>query len=114
MSNFPNQAANALSVNGAITPLAAANYYAITKVTSPAAIFAGTLALPTVDGQKLTVFDTVGGDHTITVPIASPPVAGLNGSKATATFNGSVGSFIELLSYAGSWYVVGSSGVTVA
>ena len=110
MSNYPNRPVTVLSASGAISPQAADNYFAVTKSTAAAL----TLALPTVDGQRLIVQDVGGHAHTIDVPIASPPVAGLNGSKARATFNGTLGSFVELLSYNGSWMVLGASGVTVA
>lgn len=109
-TTFPNRTVTALSADGAITPQTADDFFAIIKAGAAAL----TLALPTVDGQTLTFSDTGGHAHTITVPIASPPTAGFNGTKATATFNGTVGSFLTIKSYNGSWYVLGSSGVTVA
>jgi hypothetical protein len=107
--NFPNFPVNLLAVDGAIQPLGANNYFAVTK----AGVAALTLAFGSVDGQRLIVQDVGGHAHVITVTLPSPVTAGLNGTHATATFNGTIGSFVELVSYAGSWYVLGSSGVTI-
>lgn len=109
MSNFANRPANLLAADGAITPVASDNYFGITKASAAAL----TLALPTVDGQRVTLQDLGGHAHVVTTPIASPPTAGFNGSHATLTFGGTLAQFCELVSQGGSWYVLASSGVTV-
>lgn len=107
MSSLPNAAPNVLSASGAITP--GGGYFAITK----AGVAALTLALPTIDGQRMLIQDVGGHAHTITAPIASPPTAGFNGTLSLITFNGTIGSWVELIGYNGSWYAR-SSGVTIA
>jgi len=99
------------SANGAI---------AITQgavVVTKAGVAALTLALPTAglpaaaghDGQILRIVDVGGHAHTVTTP-----ASGLNGSVHIATFNGTVGSFVELIAYNAVWYVLASSGITLS
>jgi hypothetical protein len=110
MSNIPNRPGNVLSADGVITPSGADSLFFVSK----AGVAALTLALPVVDGQRVTVQDVGGHAHVITVPtVGSPPTQGVNGTHATLTFGGTVAQFVELVSYNGSWYVQASSGITV-
>lgn len=62
------------------------------------------------DGKVVSLFDTTGHAHTITT--ASNIIAP---SHHVATFNGTVGSNIQLQAYNGLWYAVGTpSGVTIS
>jgi hypothetical protein len=61
------------------------------------------------DGQRLRVTDAAGHAHTITT--AADKIAP---SHDTITFNGTVGSFVELIAYNGLWYVGASSGVSLS
>lgn len=105
MSSFPNQGRNVLSADGAASPLAASNYFPITK-TSAAAI---TLALPTADGQRCTFQDLTGHAHTVTTP-----ASGVNGASHILTFGGAALQFVELIADNGTWNVLAQSGVTVS
>jgi hypothetical protein len=64
---------------------------------------------PRDDGKRLRVVDTTGHAHTITTAagIVAP-------GHHILTFNGTVGSFVDLEAYNGLWYVIGSSGVTAS
>jgi hypothetical protein len=77
-----------------------------------------TLALPTAglpsaggdDGRSLTIKNTTTGAHTVTTPSN-----GINGNKHVATFGGAVTDSLELVSYNGTWWTVGtSSGITLS
>jgi len=76
-----------------------------------------TLATPTAgpkstggdDGKILRVLDVSGHAHTITTS-ANKIVP----SHDTLTFNGTKGSYVDLLAYNGLWYVLDSTGVTAS
>lgn len=77
-----------------------------------AGVDATTLATPVVttdDGKKITVVDAGGHAHTITT--ASNKIVP---AHSVVTFNGTVGSWIELEAYQGLWYPKASSGVAIA
>lgn len=77
-----------------------------------------TLALPTAglpsaggdDGRELNIKNTTTGAHTITTP-----ANGINGNKHIATFSGALTDCLQLVSYNGVWYTVGTpSGITLS
>lgn len=70
---------------------------------SPPAVAAGE------DGEVVIFFDAGGHAHVVTTA-----ANGINGNKHTITFNGTVGSFAELVAYNGVWYVLISNGVALA
>lgn len=77
-----------------------------------AGVDATTLATPTAgtdDGKRILVVDTGGHAHTITAA-ANVIVP----SHHLVTFNGTVGSWIELEAFNALWYPLGNSGVTIS
>ncbi len=61
------------------------------------------------DGSKLRVTDIGGHAHTITLGSNN-----LAPSHHLLTFNGTIGSFVDLEAYNGLWYVKQSNGVTAS
>lgn len=61
------------------------------------------------DGKVLLIVDTTGHAHTITT--AADKIAP---SHDTLTFNGTVGSYVELIAFGGLWYIIASSGVAAS
>lgn len=79
---------------------------------SPSPIPGGAVTAPTPGGQDgniLFVEDIGGHAHTITTAANI-----VNGSKHIITFNGTLGSFVELIAYNGVWYVTASSGISLS
>ena len=86
-----------------------------TLVTT-AGVDAMTLATPIAgnqplgdDGKIVRVIDNNGQAHTITTAANK-----IINSKHVATFNGTIGSFIELIAMSGVWVPLASSGVTIS
>lgn len=72
-----------------------------------AGVAACTLALPiagTDDGKVLMVISTTANAHTVTTP-----ANGLNKTLHIATFAATVGAYVILLAYQGTWYVLCSN-----
>lgn len=61
------------------------------------------------DGEVMLLIDVGGHAHVITTA-----ASGIVGGHHTITFNGTAGSWVELLAYNGVWYVLANSGVTIA
>jgi len=64
------------------------------------------------DGLTIVVVDTGGHAHTITTE--STPILGIVPSHHLITFNGTAGSYVELVAYNGLWYPLSNSGVTIS
>jgi hypothetical protein len=64
---------------------------------------------PADDGKVLLVYDTTGNAHTITTAANK-----INGNKHIATFAGTIGNYIRLISFGGIWYVLDSAGITLS
>jgi hypothetical protein len=62
------------------------------------------------DDFLLTFTDTGGHAHVITTASST----GIAPGHHTVTFNGTIGSFVQLLAHAGLWYPQANSGVTIA
>lgn len=108
MSNIPNVAPNVLAASPAAI---AGGDNAITY----AGVGAFSLAAPSVDGQRITVWDEGGHAHVITVAsVGSPPTSGLNGIHTTLTFNGTAGSSVRLVARGSNWFVESLNGVAVS
>lgn len=104
MSTVPNFSQTLLAAAGAITILPPSATYSFTA----AGAIAMTLAAPAADGVVLTFIDEGGHAHTITA-------TGLvNGAHNVLTFNGTVGSAVELKSRNGNWFSVVLNGVAVS
>ena len=78
-----------------------------------AGVDATTLATPVAgaagtgdDGKIVRIFDTTGNAHTVTT--AADKIVP---SHMTITFNGTIGSFVELEAFDGLWYPAANSGV---
>lgn len=77
-----------------------------------AGVDATTLATPvatTQDGMKVRIVDTTGHAQTVTAS-ANKIVP----SHHLITFNGTVGSWVELIAYQALWYPLGNNGVTIS
>jgi len=61
------------------------------------------------DGKTITVADVGGHAHTITT--ANNVIIN---SKKTLTFNGTIGSFVELQAWNGLWIVLANTGITIS
>jgi hypothetical protein len=61
------------------------------------------------DGKCITIIDNAGKAHTVQTAVNK-----IVNNKRTLTWNGTVGSFVELQAWNGIWYVLASSGVTVS
>lgn len=109
MSNVPNRTPNLITAAGAVTP----SY--LNPITAAGAV-ALTLAAPTIDGQEVNFIDEGGHAHTVVISaVGSPPTAGLNGGGVTtATFNGTKGSALSLVSRNGSWWTAVTIGITLS
>lgn len=106
MSTTPNANQSVLSGDGAVSP--APGLFHITKAGAAAL----TLALPTVDGQKLGFIDETGHAHTIVC--GGSPANGLNSTHGTLTFGGTVGDSCEIVSRNGLWWTLSLNGVTAS
>lgn len=69
----------------------------------------GSLGDPQDDGKELMVVSTTAFAHTITTP-----AGGINKTLHIATFGAAVGNWVQLKAFGGTWYVVGSLGVTLS
>ena len=99
-----------LAADGAIT---VKNGVCIISKTVPGVV-AATLADPTTgtdDFKRLTIIN--GTAHASTVTSASS-FGGGGAGEDVATFSGVVGDVLNLMAYAGKWYVVGSHQCTLA
>jgi len=99
-------ALQALSVNGAINPSAAANY-----VITKAGVLADTLAAPVVgtdDGKVILITSATANAHTITTVGLLQTGAGANVNQAALAAQPGAG--ITLMAYQGKWQVIGSVG----
>lgn len=102
----------AVTADGAIAIPAGSRTYFITK----AGVAAMTLANPTAtthDGVVLTFVSTTANAHTLD----NSAGAGFNGggaAKDIGTFGAAIGNYIQVVAYQGTWYVLSSTGVTLA
>jgi hypothetical protein len=96
------------AADGAITP--AAGEVFLTK----AGVNAMTLAAPStaLNGARLVIMSTTANAHTVTATdLIHDGVTG--GAKDLATFGAFPGASLELMAYAGAWYVVSKNVVTI-
>lgn len=78
-----------------------------TVLITAAGVAACTLALPVVgtdDGKVLMIVSTTANAHTVTTP-----ALGLNKALHIATFAATIGAYMILLAYQGTWYVLCSN-----
>lgn len=79
-----------------------------------AGVNAMTLAAPptSMNGQRVVIISTTANAHTVTATdLIHDGVTG--GAKDLATFAAFPGASLELMAYAGAWYVVGTNAVTI-
>ena len=102
MASIPNRTPNILAASGAVVP----GFLNHITLGSAAAL---TLAAPTVDGQEAVFIDETGHAHTVTTPATL-----INGVDHIATFGGTAGSSIYLVSRNGVWWAIALNGVTLS
>lgn len=106
-------ATDALPVRSSEIFVTTAGVNAMTLATPLAGIYSLTAAFqslgePRDDGKLLRIVDVGGHAHTITTAANK-----INSNKHIATFNGTVGSFIEFIAFNGIWYALAASGVAL-
>lgn len=73
-------------------------------ILSAAGVVTATLAKPIIgtdDGKVMVIITTTAQAHTITTP-----ANGLNGNKSVATFTATIGNYMFLVAFNGSWFVL--------
>ena len=67
----------------------------------------GSLGDPRDDGKEILIVSTTAQAHTVTTP-----ANGINKTQHLLTFAGAVDNWVRLKAFGGTWYTIGSSGVT--
>lgn len=64
---------------------------------------------PRDDGKMILIVATTAFAHTVTTP-----AGGINKTLHILTFAAAVGNWVQLIAFQGTWYVIGSLGVTIS
>lgn len=102
-----------VGASGAVAVPAVSKTFIITKSSAGAAMTIVDPTATTHDGVRLTFISATAQAHSLDNSAGS----GFNGAGAggdVATFDGNIGSGITIVAYQGTWYILASTGITLA